>query len=540
MLLHISQNGTVLSAQDVDKYIVADMDSLFTKKGDKYLLNDVVMPNNPVISIVGFKLDFIFMPASYCGNIYYLIKDDGIILSDSFEYMTTISKTFDYSQQIAGNDHLDTGETWDKNVKRLFPYSIYRMVSDELIRDEIEIPKLSEIDLYLAFKERINKVIDSRIKKNNVLLLSGGADSRLLLLLLKSKGVNFSAVTCSNTFAQISYDALIAEKLCKALDVPINIVTASLSDYSLINYNQIIHTMPENVHLMIPFLKMAEVIANLKLNKNDTAVFTGQNADSLYELGPSERLSLSVSGMANLFKRYCLTESYMKGFKDVIGYNSISGIVNRLISLLCLAYYNEVKTEKNNLPLLAECLINNFRDSNDYTVFSSINHDKRQQIKYEALLPETVIDTIFRNKIYDFVNSSDSQVIRSCFKLFNIDDVFFPYSEHPMIVLFYSRKHNIRDIFSPKKFIYMYIKELSCECDIRLNKFNIKCFDNTPKPLDSLECCAQIILKNSELGTLSLSLPENMTPQSSREKLRLCLANYWKRQVFDSFYANIH
>ena len=65
--------------------------------------------------------------------------------------------------------------------------------------------------------------------------------------------------------------------------------------------------MPLAAHMAVTFLKMSREVAK----RGKTKVWCGQNADSLYNLGPTEKT------LGGPIKRFYLSKEYWKSFPDI-------------------------------------------------------------------------------------------------------------------------------------------------------------------------------------------------------------------------------
>lgn len=321
------------------------------------------------------KLYEIALPAYYRGDIYYAKTEDGLTLSDDlFQLAQKIGRLSTDEEMTAffyKKGYVPVDRTLFKEIDRLCPNCTYRFSGAQFEKRDFAYPTKSRFDdmsdseQYELFKETLNRVIREKAVDNSAILLSGGVDSRLLFAILKEYAHNITAITVSQKPAWVEncYDVITAEKFAGLLGEKALVYYEDYNNLNTSELDAIIKKIPLSVHTAVHFRHMCQLAAK----QNVSSVFCGQNMDSLYNLGPTERVGLNFHGVAQWFKRFYLSEEYIGSLPDVAGKKNA---LNAGIAKLGEGLFRKASRIDLRLPDTADELVYNFNHSNDYTVFT--------------------------------------------------------------------------------------------------------------------------------------------------------------------------
>ena len=325
----------------------------------------------------------------------------------------------------------------------------------------------SEESCYRDFKRRLNMGVDNYLERfgdaKHYLLLSGGADSRLIFLLLLTRKVHFGALSSlyvPGTFSDNASDVYLAGMLCERCGIKHNVSQVNLDLLSESFMREMVAQSPCGSHLSAGFrIPIAEFV------RDDAVIWTGQNMDGLYSLGPSGRFSLDKHGLAQLLKRFYLSREYMSTLPDVKerGSKVMGWLALLAAEIFKIGYGDHAMTLPRNVMEYQH----RFRSCDDYVVL------RDDGVEYSELASpisaSELKENLFKDKLA-YIRGGDSQIICSSARLSNAD-VAFPFSTMSLVEWFNSCQLNYKDVVHPKRFVYRYIKELSSEIDPKLGVF---------------------------------------------------------------------
>ncbi len=187
MILIIDKFGYILNIQEI-KEITWKLETNIQIKEilkGKYFFDEVI------INLNKNKINFLAIPGNYKGNVFCAYRKEEIIISDNFfeicKELEEVNFNLEAEKHFIKTSSMPTGTTWVKEVETLISHKVYFFKSKKFISESIEFQKytLTKEELYEKFKLELNKTIKRYEKGKHALLLSGGADSRLLALLMK-------------------------------------------------------------------------------------------------------------------------------------------------------------------------------------------------------------------------------------------------------------------------------------------------------------------------------------------------------------------
>lgn len=422
------------------------------------------------ICITDNKLRYIALPAYYRGELLYAFADDDLCIADDLYEIAKTVPRLNVIQEMKSyflkKGYLPIGHTLFEEIGRLQSNSIYTFKEVDqpneyfLKKKDIQLKTISfrdDEEAYHTFKQKLNRIVKDHVASNNAILLSGGVDSRLLLVLLKEYSDTIRVVTSSSIphFAGNCSDVLIAEKVAKLLGLDIEISEISYADLDISELNSIIHRMPFCVHTGINFSRMCSSLSDL----HNITVFCGQNMDTLYNLGPTERMRLDFHGIAQWFKRFYLSEEYIRLMPDVEGKGNIW---SDLLGKIGLQLFRRTTHQADlQLPANADELIAYFAHSNDYTVFGKgTGNDGIIRVGSCGKELRSAFDVkteLYKIKL-SYLKGGDSQAVETGGYLNGVK-IVLPYSEQEMVEYLSNLHLTKKDVWKPKRYSYQYLNE---------------------------------------------------------------------------------
>ena len=433
------------------------------------VLNGEAMFESPILKMENGRFEYLALPINYREDIY--VYDDG-----QYKYLST---DFFRLVGMSGDDQIDQDRidvfrkkayvkkpyTWSKHVQVLSCHSVYTMdARGEFVCHPINNP--GGKDTYEYYKEHLSSTFDyylqlyeSEATKKHALLLSGGADSRLLALLLKEKKVDFKAYVgriMPYSFENLN-DVEKAARVCKQLGVELEIVDIDESKEEFSEqFKEMIMLMPDCMHGCILHLAVMK-----KIREDGCGIiWCGQNADSLYNCGATERMELTFHGLLNAYKRFCFSELYLKSFRQVKGYSFIYKLIDTPIAAIGAMVYGKLKKTHVSMPKTIEEFLHNVSEAYDYTCFTHVPYAGEDAGKGQYTARE-IKELMLSDKIRNYLRGGDARVVLNSAHVFGMDFVALLYSSENMLSFYRSMKYGFRSILRPKEFTYKYIREMS-------------------------------------------------------------------------------
>lgn len=544
MLIITNRDGKILENKSFkESELVEYIEEYSVDDIDNYLKGNMIW-DKPVFCVEQKQIKYIALPACFTGDIYYCIDDEKIAFStDFFEICKYLGKiTFDKTllREFLTNSYLHGNKTWVNEIKRLGNHCVYCFEESQLIKKKIQY--VDKKITYETFKQEMHKCIRRNAKGNrNGLLLSGGADSRFLAIMLKNNKIPFKAYVgrilpyCASNLDDVEN----AVCVCKDLGVECEVVDI---DYRKIKvdatYHKLIEILPNTKHFSVMHMF---IIQKMKEDGIDT-IWCGQNADNLYNLGPTGRVELSFNGLMNLYKRFCISENFYRAYKEVEGYRPLASQVKFLIAKTGLSIYKRMKHEfELSIPDDIYQLICNYIHSYDYTIFGKTGEDEaessaiKESLGDKKVKPENIKKYLYKKKVDNYLKGGESEIIGAVARVYGIERVILPFSAEEMINVFYNIPLNGKSVFQPKEYIYQYIRE-----NRKYGK-NITHFGLNTKELEKygnvmgVHAIYLLALNKSEWGEVvsekkSLQLPTGYTGIQYTQEL---LGNYWMHHLLE-------
>jgi len=523
MYLKVDLEGTVIHLDESTRFALDEEASLL-ETSDKVKVN---------INDVTGKLVNIEVPVSPANETYYAKLKEGhfVFSQDFFSLAEMLEKRIEDRESI--NSFIEhwtfpTGKTYFKEIFRLIPGMDYDIQKGVIVYSQKQITtknlssSAKKLDTqYELFKSAIDSTIkESASKKINGLLLSGGVDSVLLGLVMDKLSIPFKAYTSNTTlsFQSAMEDQWDSELIAQKLGWQHEVVLTNLDDISISSLNDIQTLMPVSSHTSFHFLALAK-----QMKKQGVHVaFSGQNMDNLYNLGPTSRMSLRRSNLADFIRRIFLTSPYFKTLVANPKTGFISSMAWRAIALLFSRLYSFFKKSSFIPPKTVEELVNNYCQSNDYSVFGN-DYEKSKIKKCNISSASDVRSCLLDYKVNNYLMTGPPQSIYQSGNLYGVK-VCLPYSSEEMVKMFYTLDMGYKDMIYPKRYVYDYIKELAGMSYKELLKG--RKISNAP----DYQAWVKDMLNNTEFGksiTRAVDTTDNPKGFTPAHNLQRYLAKYW-------------
>ncbi len=545
MYLKIDEQGFVIRKEDLPCEPLKDM------LRDTYVTQNVSMAEvqrggylfcAPYFCIEGNVMKYVALPANYRGNVYVHQSKGCIVFSDDFfalcKAVRKVHFQFEHKQHLIHSASLPLGKTWVSEIECLIGHKVYYLEQGRLVSQDILIMDLGKKDdeneLYGTFKENLNKVVSEYGGGKHALLLSGGADSRLLALVMNRQGLDFECYTAVMKPYYVSgvEDAEEAARVSRLIGKKNNLVDVNPKAFDIADIDEIIEKMPYAVHVSLPFIGLMSQVQKDGKNK----VWAGQNADTLYNLGPSGRVTKNFTGFMNLYKRFCITEEFYRSFPEVSGYSGLRRKVNYAVAGLGCRQYNRMKKTGVKMPDTLEELVNNYLHSYDYTIFSEDGAEREVLLEQREYEPHEIKKIIYNYKVRNFLKSGAPVVIDTVSSLFGIEDYILPFSSELMLPVLQDVRLTTKNVFRPKKFIYRYIKEFEKDFGSGISKFDrtsLKLCRRKYGDLTDVHGAYEAIMKDTKIGRAIWGGRYDKKPAgwTGVQFMQTALSEYWAEKV---------
>ena len=433
--------------------------------------------DNVTLCIKNNILQYLALPAFFDGELYYAYFDKNILITDDFYMLCKkigkLSLSDMTKKYFIAKGYCPRGRTLFNEIFRLLNYSICQIHEGKLefdVLDNQDQPIENDDENYCFFKRTLNEVVDGYDLSHPGMLLSGGADSRLLLLLLLERTRNVQITTghiLPNAYENCE-DVFKAKKIGRLVGNETHVVDLDFRQVKIDELFDYVTWMPCCTHLSILFKAICQKLRNLGAN----TVWSGQNMDAVYGLGPTNRFSFTREGIGLTLRRFYLTEEYFRMLPDVAGKADFR---TKILACLGCSLFNVGKKEHDfHLPISSKELIYNFEIAPDYSVlshgeagreFSNEFDDRSKQISTMEIKKK-----LFSCKLA-FLKGGDAYSIVSSGKMNGLQAVF-PYSDAKLIRYFENTQLHWLDVKKPKRFVYRYISEFEDKYGRAISEFS--------------------------------------------------------------------
>lgn len=383
-------------------------------------------------------------------------------------YTTAFSTFYKNWYKLLPGEVIAPAEISDNYEKRLES----NLLIEKLAKNTVKKQTFEAFDC--TFDKILKKVISG--KKRIGVLFSGGADSAYLLLKLLSLAEDKTFVTAliffSKKLSTINScdDKLKAVKFLKEHNIKYEIIDP-------LKYETLSESLFKNISA-IPFDSHASLWiggALRSISAQYDLILTGQNADSMYNFGPTARLDLKniilkrsfqSAGLGEYLKRRLYQTEKLNSFKRK---NKSYGLIANLKFLLHLYHFDKrmlsgmrysdflagFSCQCNYIPYFYSNMVKNVITNEGIDAFFSKMCEAVNGLRKYTL---DARQDLLLLKLFTFVQGSDSAVMKEIGVKSNCSTVF-PFTEPDAIAFFSSYKLTADDSVHPKKFIYEFHKK---------------------------------------------------------------------------------
>lgn len=296
----------------------------------------------------------------------------------------------------------------------------------------------------------------------DAILLSGGWDSALLAIQMQRltrEQVHAVTFRYSPEKDANSTDVYTSGVLAELIGLKHHIVDVNLNHVSAGLLGGLIERMPLAAHMAVNVLAGTRGLHALGIKRT----WCGQNADSIYNLGPTSRWKKG-QGKIDLIKRLYLSRPFIQSLADVRGdgldvpANVAAHLGRRLAEI-------HFKGKKFRIPENFNELLRAFRQAENYlallprgaAVIPGLN---------ESITSQTARERLFDEKLSSFLTGRDSRVMHYA-AVINGNEPVNPFSSPAILLYFRGLELGWRDVWNPKRFIRQYLVELMGKADFK-------------------------------------------------------------------------
>lgn len=475
----------------------------------------------------------ILFPYNMSYEIYYAINDGVFYLSKD---LVGLAKKFGanvYDEQVekmGTNWTCDTGFTIFSGIRRVLPGDVLKLSDLTFSRKEVSDYQQSKPLVYSEFKDAVTKSVGGLVTSDDKVgvLFSGGADSLLICLTLEMLNIPFS---CYTAFPKQEFDGALSDKfkaeaMASAFGWKLKLVEVDFDSYEISDLDGLVLNMPQSVHLGLYF----KVLTESAKSDGITVLFSGQNMDSLYNLGPTSPLSFSKSSIADFIRRVFLNSSYFKTLqgRGLLGNSKkYFAVVPALVFSLV---YSLFRRRLFRPALSSEEAIKAYQSSTDYSTFVAVGSNMKT-VKVVSSRGE-IKTSLLDYKVENFLMTGAPQAIHSSCRSQGIRSAL-PFSTSLMLKAFYRLPLKGWDVFFPKYFVYKAIKEYSGKSYSKVWSESTRGRTSGYVGVDYQGWCKDI-LPNTTFGRSLYNsvVADELTGSTPAQQLMDLLARYWiKLQV---------
>jgi hypothetical protein len=390
-------------------------------------------------------------------DLFYAKNENGTwILSDNFFEITSSFPKLHWRRQdlvfFLQHGYFSPGVTFFKEIARVRAGCKLVFKREEMREESVWEQHGLEDRSYEVFKKSINSVLEVRgLKDRDALLLSGGCDSGLLAA-IATKVFGKHPLTCTSIYRQTlkinEQDGLRARRVSSHLGLEHIEVPIDLENEEIDPLYRLVDSIPLSAHFGITFFRTYEELAR----RGRATVWTGQNADSLYNFGPTGR---STGGM---LKRWYLSREYWEVLPDITTRKPWNQAMKwgGEVGMLALRLKKGMRVRQ---PESFAELLFAFENEEGSFRFPKAGSAHQEDSGIGSLSYQEAKHLFFDRKIQTFLSGGDPRVHYGAADTIG-GEAMLVYSAANMMAFWRGLPLTLRDVFSPKRYIYQYLQEL--------------------------------------------------------------------------------
>ncbi len=385
----------------------------------------------------------------------WLLTDDFFRICQEFSKLRLLKSACAY---FARRGYLPPGETFFEEIARVRVGT--KLVFSGKVPREEEVwgGEEREPRTYETFKRAFSSVFEAYPFGDQAgVSLSAGPDSGLVAAVAALKQgkrpLALTIVTPNQPLAINDIDEANAGRVARHLGLEHVAVEFDYNKHHAWELKDVVKAMPLGAHLSLHFFAMGEEAR--KRGKNQ--MWSGQSADSVYNLGPTQK---SLGGP---LRRFYLTREYWQGFPDVTG-NKVVGMIARAVGAVGPIAWRLVHKQTLRQPRSFQELMEAFAAADGTPAFlpktdGSLKNHARARGASEHLTTRQAREKLFVWKAQAFLTGRDARVFYTTAGRYGLEAVL-PYTAANMLQFFRNLEMTLRDVWDPKRFIYWYLEEL--------------------------------------------------------------------------------
>ncbi len=385
----------------------------------------------------------------------WLLTDDFFRICREFSKLRALKSACAY---FARRGYLPPGETFFKEIARVRVGT--KLVFSGLVPREEDVWGEGERDprTYETFKRAFSSVFETYPFGDQAgVSLSAGPDSGLVAAVATlqqgKRPLALTIVTPNQPLAINDIDEANAGRVARHLGLEHAAVEFDYNKHHAAELKDVVQAMPLGAHLSLHFFQMGKEARK----RGRDQLWSGQSADSVYNLGPTQK---SLGGP---LRRFYLTREYWQGFPDVAGNRMIGGVARAMGALGPVAW-RLVHKQDLRQPRSFQELIEAFALADGTPPFlpkmsESPNEYARARGGLERLTTRQAREKLFAWKAQAFLTGRDARVFYATAGRYGMESVL-PYTSANMLQFFRSLEMTLQDVWDPKRFIYRYLEEL--------------------------------------------------------------------------------
>jgi len=382
---------------------------------------------------------------------------------------------------------------------------------------------------YRGFREALDSVFDAeKIDDQDAVLLSGGCDSGIIAGVAALRfGRRPTAFTHSyvQSMDNNDVDARRSARVAEFMGLPHQLVPVDFDALNIADLDQFVHAMPLAAHFSLNFLKTVSAATDNGARR----VWCGQNADSVYNLGPTSRLGKGA-GKGDIIKRFFLSREFHRTLPDI----QDGSLLNPLFRWVGHAGTHMARYRYRRpfyLPENFNELLHSFREADHYLALKKDGAASQPPCD-PPINTCAAREKLFEEKLASFLVGRDARCVMRAAGLKRMSAVL-PFSAPSLLMFFRSLEQSFCDTLLPKRYMFKYYRELvGRKAYGRLYQHKV---ESKAQKTDDWQ---RWVLKNTEIGK---ALVQGAEPSARALgispdflKLQLPVSLFWYDRVYQS------